>query len=81
MLPVDVVNSKEKEQGSVAIVATEEKSTTDGGDEEVKQRKEKVRKKLREELDGTPGQEPLGDLLEEYHDVFCLNKEDEAKPT
>ena len=34
---------------------------------------------MREELDGTPGQEQLGALLEEYHEVFSLDKEDRGE--
>ena len=44
--------------------------------EEEKQRREKLQEVLNHELHGTPGQEQLGALLEEYHNVLSLDKKD-----
>ena len=79
VLPVDLVETKKTSQGAVLRVVTEEQDALSVKEEEEKQRKEKLREALRSELDGTPGQEQFGALLEEYHEVFSLGKEDRGE--
>lgn len=78
VLPVDLVESGEKEPGAVARVATEEKHMTDTEGEE-EGRKEKLRDMLHLEPNGTPEQKQLGALLEDHHDVFSLAKDDRGE--
>ena len=74
VLPVDLVEPEETSKGVVSQVVTGEQNTPSVKEEEVKQRKEKLREALNPELDGTPGEEQLSGLLEEYHEVFSLSK-------
>ena len=75
VLPVDLVESEKTSQGIVSVV-TDEQNTPSVAKEEIKQRKGTLREVLKPELDGISGEEQLGALLEEYHEVFSLNKED-----
>ena len=78
VLPVDLVETGEKELGAVARVETEDKRTTDTEGEE-EGRKEKLRDMLDLKPNGTPEQKQLGALLEDYHDVFSLRKDDRGE--
>ena len=79
VLPVDLVEPERRSEGVVSRVVTDEQNTPSIEEEEVKQRKEKLREALKPELDGTPGEEPLSGLLEEYHEVFSLGKGDRGE--
>ena len=57
-------------------MVTDEQNTPSVAKEEIKQRKGTLREVLKPELDGISGEEQLGALLEEYHEVFSLSKED-----
>ena len=45
----------------------------------MEQRKEKLHEALKPELSGTRGEQQLGALLEEYHEVFSLGKDDRGE--
>ena len=76
VLPVDLVEPEKTSEGVVLQVVTDEQNTPSVEDEGVQQRKEKLREALKLDLDGTPGEEQLSAVLEEYHEVFSLGKED-----
>ena len=57
-------------------MATEDKHTTDTEGEEEEGRKKRLRDVLDLEPNGTPEQKQLRALLEEYHDIFSLGKDD-----
>lgn len=57
-------------------MVTDEWNTPSVEDEGVQQRKEKLHEALKLDLDGTSGEEQLSAVLEEYHEVFSLGKED-----
>ena len=78
VLPVDLVEPESIGPATVSKVTTGEQNTT-CTDPDVKQRKEKLRDILKPELDGTPEKKQLGALLEDYHDVFSLSKEDRGE--
>ena len=73
VLPVDLVKLEKRDV--VASVVSDESPNTE---DEEKQRK-KLWETLGQELDGIPGQEQLCALLEEYHNVFSLGKEDRGE--
>ena len=79
LLPVDLVEPEKTGKGVVSQVVTDEQNTPSVEEEEVKQRKEKLREALKPGLDGTPGEEQLSGLLEEYHEFFSLNKGDQEE--
>ena len=58
-------------------MVTDEQNTSAA--KEVKQRRGKLCEVLKPELDGISGEEQLGALLEEYHEVFSLSKEDRGE--
>ena len=66
-------------EGVVLQVVTDEQNTPSVEDEGVQQRKEKLCEALKLDLDGTPGEEQLSAVLEEYHEVFSLGKEDRGE--
>ena len=78
-LPVDLVESMEASQGVVSQVGTDETENPNSAEKAMEDRKERLRETLKAELDGTRGEERLGALLEEYHEVFSLSKEDRGE--
>ena len=78
VIPVDVVEAEKTTPPVVSRVAACEQHALRVNEEE-KQRKERIQSVLKKELDGTPRQEQLGALLEEYHEVFSLDKEDRGE--
>ena len=60
-------------------MVTDEQNTPSVEDKGVQQRKEKLREALKLDLDGTPGEEQLSAVLEEYREVFSLGKEDRGE--
>ena len=79
VFPMDVVEAKKRSQGSVLRVGADEWNTLCLAEEEKKQRKEKLCKLFNPELKGVSGGEQLCAMLEEYHDVFSLGKEDRGE--
>ena len=78
VLPIDLVEPGDTSPGTVSKVTTGEQTTT-GIDYDVKQRKEKLRDLLKSELDASPEGKQLGALLEDYHEVFSVSKEDRGE--
>ena len=73
------MESKETSQGVVSRVGTNKQNSPSSAEENVEQIKGKLHEALRSELNGTHGEEQLSTLLEKYHDVFSLCKEDQGE--
>ncbi len=79
LLPVDLVRTQQEGQAVVSKVTADDDldpSAQSPKDGEGERRRERLREMLSQDL---TGQEQLGALLEEYHDVFSLGKEDRGE--
>ena len=76
VLPIDLVNSEKTTQGVASQVATDAQRLVE---ESVEPRKEKLCEALKPELSRTQGEQQLSALLEEYHEVFSLGKDDQGE--
>lgn len=79
VLPVDLVEPEKTSEGVVLQVVTDKQNTPSVEDEGAQQGKEKLPEALKLDLDGTPEEEQLSAVLEEYHEVFSLGKEDRGE--
>ena len=79
VLPGDLVDSEKTSQGVVSQVPTDDPNAQSLVEESVEQRKEKLHEALKPELSGTRGEQQLSALLEEYHEVFSLGKDDRGE--